>query len=95
MADKSNCFEAGGPVTIVFTDDSEISLPNDNDVKCSTEGLLNIGGHHKHNEVLDQLRQKLVKSMRMSTNNGSVESVFTPENQVMFRDVINCIAEKL
>ena len=94
-ADKAVCFEPGQPISFVFADGSEVSLTNDIDGDCSQAAMINLGGNHKKQEELDQLRNKLVTSIRFVSNAGQREAAFSPENQQMFKDVINCIAETI
>lgn len=95
LPEGDKCFERGKPIEIEFTDDTRISLPNDNDANCSTEGLINLGGQHKHEAELEQLKTKLVRTIHISSKGEMSGLTLTAENQLMLRDQVNCLTESL
>ncbi len=95
LTDKTKCFERGKPVVFVFEDNSRVEMPNDNDLPCSNEGLINLGGQHKHLAELQQLKSNLVRTIKILSKEGIIESNFSKDEQGLFRDVMNCLAGKL
>ena len=95
LTDKTKCFEKGQPVTFVLSDGTQIQLPNDNEVACSTEGHLNLGGQHKHNEELQQLKNKMIRTIQIPTKSGAINVELTEAEQAQFHQVLNCLSDKL
>ncbi|MEO5905859.1 MAG: hypothetical protein ABIQ11_03995 [Saprospiraceae bacterium] len=95
LTNKSTCFEKGQPVTFILSDDTQIQLPNDNEVTSSTEGHINLGGQHKHNEELQQLKNKKIRAIQIPTKSGSMNVDLTEAEQARLHQVLNCLSEKL
>ncbi len=95
LTDKTKCFEKGQPVTIVLADGTQIHLLNDNDMDCSTEGHINLGGQHKHGEELQQLKSKRIRTIQIPTKSGVMNVDLTEPEQARLHTVLNCLADKL
>ena len=95
LTDETKCFENGQPVTFVMSDGTRIQLPNDNEVVCSTEGHLNLGGQHKHSDELQQLKNKMIRTIQIPTKSGPMNVDLSEAEQSRMHTVLNCLGGQL
>ena len=86
------CIGEGNKINIVFTDNSKLDLANDGFTNCRGESVVNFGGPYGRKKMLEELKTKKIKSIKIWTQLGSVQQNLSGENQDQVLQMFNCLA---
>lgn len=86
------CIGEGNKINFVFTDNSKLELSNDGLTNCRGEAAANFGGLYGRKKMLEELKTKKIKSIKIWTQQGSVQQNLSVENQEEIMRMINCLS---
>jgi hypothetical protein len=89
---SSQCIGEGGKINITFTDGSKADLSHDGYYNCAGESYSGFNGPFGRKKILEELRTKKIRSIRVWTQSKSVQKELSPANQEEFLKVLNCLA---
>jgi hypothetical protein len=89
-----NCIAEGNKINIVFTDGSKLDLANDALTNCNGDSKVNFGGPYGRKKIFEELRSKKISSLKVVTQQGSVQLSVNTENADLFRRMFNCLASQ-
>jgi len=85
-----DCIGDGNKVNIVFTDGSKTELAHDGFPNCNGESVISFGGSYGKKKQLEQLKTKKIKSIKVWTQQGSVQEILSNDNQQKLARTFNC-----
>jgi len=88
----SNCIDKDDEINILFRDDTRITLGNDSKFNCERKSTVYLGSAHGRKDDLRQLMEKEIKSVRVWTSDGYVQSSFTKDDSVRFMRSLVCFS---
>ncbi len=86
------CIGEGNKINIVFGDGSKLELTHDGFANCRGEAAANFGSNWGRKKQLEELKTKKIKSIRVWTQQGSVQQTLTDENAEQFLKMFNCLS---
>ncbi|MDX2003142.1 MAG: hypothetical protein SFW35_11955 [Chitinophagales bacterium] len=86
------CIDKGTDIHILFTDGSKLKLKNDHILNC--KGLVSVHFGAVNNLIpLKQLKQKQIKTIRVSTNSSALVRDFDEATAETLRYSLECLTE--
>ena len=86
------CVGEGNKINLIFTDNSKLDMANDGLSNCRGESSVNFGGPYGRKKMLEELKTKKIKSIKVWTQQGSVQLNLSVENQEEILRMINCLS---
>ena len=85
------CIDDDADVFVLFTDTTRLSTTVSNSFNCDRTATLYFGGIFKKVDICEQLLDKQIKALRVSTANGLVTQFFTKAQAERFRRSLRCL----
>lgn len=88
-----NCIGDGNKVNIVYEDGSKTELNHDGFPNCNGEITISFGANYGKKKQLEELSSKKIKLIKAWTQKGTVQEIFSVQNQDDFLKAINCLTK--
>lgn len=89
----AGCIDDAAIINILFRDGSRLKIISNSDFNCKGSALVYFGGTFGNNEILKELIQKDIETMRVGTRNSSQTENFSKENSLQFRKTLQCLSQ--